>query len=185
MKGKAFGALGANARELTKFLDRSDDLLGEEGHRTRMKGVSLLLVRAAFSILNSSVSGLSSYKFGLSRLVLLTCLVRAHSLATNHFHPPCMSDVLKAYERDMEPRDWAIAPAPLAEFVPLNPDPMIQAKLAYTRALAAGCMEELLVELGKKYTDLRDAQPQPQVPAVTPVKAKPRAPAIRRVKATV
>lgn len=96
-----------------------------------------------------------------------------------------MSDVLKALERDLEEPEWAIAPAPLPEFVPLNPDPMVQARLAYERARSSGCLEEILVELGKKYVDLRDARTQPQVPAVSAVKTKPRASVPRKAKVTV
>lgn len=96
-----------------------------------------------------------------------------------------MSDLLKAFERDMEERDWLVAPAPVAEFVPLNPDPMVQARLAYERARSAGCLEEILVELGKKYVDLRDARTQSEVPTVSAVKTKPRVSAPRKAKVTV
>lgn len=94
------------------------------------------------------------------------------------------NDSFRILEDALTGRDWAIAQPPSAEFVPLNPDPMIQAKLAYERARSAGCLEEILVELGKKYVDLRDARTQSEVPAVSTVKTKPRASATRRAKVT-
>ncbi len=65
-------------------------------------------------------------------------------------------DIVNAYEQSLGDREWAMA-REAKPWVPLQKDPIAEARLEYERARAAGCVEEVLITLGKKYTDLRDA----------------------------
>lgn len=67
-------------------------------------------------------------------------------------------EILKVLEESLSGRDWAVA-REVKSWIPLKKDPVAEARIAYEIALAKGAAEQTLVDLGLKYTDLRDAQP--------------------------
>ena len=86
--------------------------------------------------------------------------MRAHNVVSNHFLNLSMADegdTLDMLEDELTGRDWAIAPAPLPEFVPLNPDPVNVARLQYENAKTSGDIQNMLT-YGALYTQLRDAK---------------------------